>query len=798
MKLKKVIKKLNNGYIAKCNYIKYYKKCKLDSKMILLEAQQGKEYNGNMYYIAKELATNEEYKDYKIYMSIIKDKLKEAKKFFLNKNLSRIEFIQRDTNKYYRIISTAKYLINDNTFLPFFIKKEGQVYLNTWHGTPLKSLGKKIKNDFHNIGNTQRNFIMADYLLYPNEYTRNHMIEDYMISNLCDNNVILEGYPRNTAFFDYDMREKIRKEYSLEGKQIIAYMPTWRGTLSGQNSNIQEMNLEYIFEEMEDKLSENQIFYVNLHPIEKATVDFSKYNKVKPFPAEYETYEFLNIADILVTDYSSVFFDFLNTGKKIILYTYDKESYLSDRGLYMELEELPFPIVDKMKDLIKEINSEKNYDDNKIRTEFCKYDKKDATKILCKKFIKNEKVDINIEKNKGNGKKNIFIYGGRLACNGITTSLKNLIASIDKSKNNYYIIIDTNIIKQDLNQLQELSEYVDYMAVKGRMNLTLFQKIIFFLYKYKCINTKMYLKFTEKAYQYEIKRIFANAKVDSIIQFSGYGYKKIILFSEMDCNKIIYLHSDMYKEATIKKNISLDVLKYAYNKYNKLALVTEDLIESTKKIMDVPRKNYITHNIIDYKRITELSKKDIKFDASTICTVDINKLNEILNSNNKKFINIGRFSKEKGHERLINAFERLWKKDNSIYLIIIGGQGPEYNNILDRVNQSICKNNMIIIKQISNPYSILEKCDYFVLSSFYEGFGIVIAEADILGKPVISTNISGPEKFMKKYGGTLVENSEDGLYNGLELLYANKIKPMNVDFEKYNAEAIKEFEKLIE
>ena len=89
--------------------------------MILLEAQQGKEYNGNMYYIAKELATNEEYKDYKIYMSIIKDKLKEATKFFLNKNLSRIEFIQRDTNKYYRIISTAKYLINDNTFLPFFI-----------------------------------------------------------------------------------------------------------------------------------------------------------------------------------------------------------------------------------------------------------------------------------------------------------------------------------------------------------------------------------------------------------------------------------------------------------------------------------------------------------------------------------------------------------------------------------------------------------------------------------------------------------------------------------------------------
>ena len=236
--------------------------------------------------------------------------------------------------------------------------------------------------------------------------------------------------------------------------------------------------------------------------------------------------------------------------------------------------------------------------------------------------------------------------------------------------------------------------------------------------------------------------------------------------------------------------------RYIYEFAEELG-VTEDLIESTNKIINAPSKNYITHNIIDYKRIIELSKKDIKFDANTICNVDINKLNEILNSDNKKFINIGRFSKEKGHERLINAFERLWKKDNSIYLIIIGGQGPEYNNILNKASQSICKNNIIIVKQVSNPYTILEKCDYFILSSFYEGFGIVIAEADILKKPVVSTNIPGPEKFMKKYGGTLIENSEDGLYHGLELLYENKIKPMNVDFEEYNKEAIKEFEKLL-
>ena len=369
--------------------------------------------------------------------------------------------------------------------------------------------------------------------------------------------------------------------------------------------------------------------------------------------------------------------------------------------------------------------------------------------------------------------------------------------SIDRSKNNYYIIVDTNAIKQDLNQLKELSKYVDYITTKGRMNLTLLQKVLFYLYKHKMISTKLYLKFTKEAYQFEIKRIFGNVNADTVIQFTGYGYKKIILFSELNCNKVIYVHSDMYKEATIRKNISLDVLKYAYNKYDKLAVVTEDLIEPTKKIINMPEKFYITRNIIDYNRIIKLSKLDVAFDDKTVCNVDINKLNEILNSKNKKFITIGRFSKEKGHERLINSFERLWKKDNSVYLIIIGGHGVEYNNILNQAENSICKNNIIIIKYVSNPYAILKKCDYFILPSFYEGFGIVIAEADILGKPVVTTNIVGPSKFMQQHGGTLVENSEEGVYKGLELLYENKVKPMNVNFEEYNEQAVEEFEKLL-
>ena len=91
----------------------------------------------------------------------------------------------------------------------------------------------------------------------------------------------------------------------------------------------------------------------------------------------------------------------------------------------------------------------------------------------------------------------------------------------------------------------------------------------------------------------------------------------------------------------------------------------------------------------------------------------------------------------------------------------------------------------------------MKKCDYFVLSSFYEGFGIVIAEADILEFPVISTNITGPRIFMQKHGGTLVENSTDGLEKGMRLLIQGKVDVMNVDYKKYNEEAVEAFENMM-
>ncbi len=201
--LKKIYSKLKSPYWrAKSRYIKYYDTLEINQKLILVESQHGKELNGNIFYILKYLSTNKMYNDFEIYVTACAGKIKRFEYFLQENGMDKIHVTILSSKEYFRVLSTAKFLINDNTFLPFFIKKKGQIYLNTWHGTPLKSLGKKIQNDAHNIGNTQRNFLDADFLLFPNEYTKECILRDYMLENISSGQYILSGYPRNEIFFE--------------------------------------------------------------------------------------------------------------------------------------------------------------------------------------------------------------------------------------------------------------------------------------------------------------------------------------------------------------------------------------------------------------------------------------------------------------------------------------------------------------------------------------------------------------------------------------------------------------------
>jgi CDP-glycerol glycerophosphotransferase len=145
----------------------------------------------------------------------------------------------------------------------------------------------------------------------------------------------------------------------------------------------------------------------------------------------------------------------------------------------------------------------------------------------------------------------------------------------------------------------------------------------------------------------------------------------------------------------------------------------------------------------------------------------------------------------------MNAFNTFYQNHKDSYLIIIGGYGNLHQKTVDYAKRLSCGNNIIIIKSILNPICILKKCDLFILSSFYEGLGLAILEADTVGVPVISTDIPGPKSFIMQNKGYLVENSEAGILQGMNDFISGKVKVMNIDFEEYNNNCKIQFENLL-
>lgn len=786
---KKVKNLMLNSY-----YMRQYYNKKIQKNVILLESKNGSDLAGNIFHILKELST-EEYKNYKVYLIVNKAKKDMIHELIQKNGLRQVEYVYINSKQYFRILSTAKYIFTDTSMERVFIKKEGQIITNTWHGTPLKKMGKDVVDRIYAMGNVQRNLLMADYLIYPNDFMREKMVEAYGLQDLYQGKILCEGYPRNSVFFDPSIGSDIRKELGLEGKKMYIYMPTWRGLLTKKESEKLIVSIDYFMRPLDRMLSDDEVFFIKLHPFVGKTIDFSQYKHIQAYPEQYDSYAFMNTCDCLVTDYSSVFFDFANTGKKVILFAYDETEYINQRGMYLDLKELPFPVVKTAKALAAELKRPKEYDDTEFLKRCCTYDAPGAAMRICQHVIKGEKVCKEMELTPS-GKQNVVMYSSSLPKNGLTSSLLNLFENIDLNKRNYYVVFLETALKRAPLRVKQIPEGVGFLPISSNPTSTIVEMIAWKLYYKKNVNSKWVKKYISRLFSREVKKHFGTLPIDCAVQFAGYEAKNIKLFQEFPTKRVIFVHNDMVEEMKTRNNQHFLTLQEAYRSYDKVAVVSEDLIESTVSISGKKENVMIVNNCHAHEEIRKKANMEVEFDPDTCCNVSLEELKKILNSDKKKFITVGRFSPEKGHKMLMQAFEKFSDEYPDSYLIIIGGHGTLYKETLTFAENA--KSNIVVIRSISNPMSIVSKCDLFILSSYYEGLGLTLLEADTVGIPTMSTNVQGPRGFVTRYGGTLVDVSKEGIYDGMKRFVKGEIKAMNVDYEEYNKVAAQEFERIFE
>lgn len=779
-------------------YVKYLDKLPIKENLILLESEHGKKINGNIFYILQYLSDNADKYDFQIYVSCKPQSREQVAEMLVAHNINNVHLCKYTSFEYFKILASAKYLINDTSFGFYFYKKPGQVYLNTWHGTPFKAMGRKTENEKSSIGNVQKNFVVSDYILFPNRHTHSVITLDYMLNNLFSAQSVFCGYPRNTIFFDVEKQQKIRSAINPDQKKLYAYMPTFRGTVyAGQKKSNNEY-LQQCLLDLDSQLHDDEVLYVNLHPLAKSSLSFDQYRHIRNFPKNYETYEFLSICDCLITDYSSVFFDFAPSGRKIVLFTYDYEEYLSDRGTYFSLLDFPFPKVSDVPQLISELRSPKQYDDTDFLNTFAPYESIDSTRKLMDLFLFGRNDGLLVEKPASNGKENVLIHSGALKKNGITSAMSNLMRLTDPSERNYYITFRYNELPEQNSWLGNLPQGINYIPTTGDLNLTIKERIYRFLFKRNLMSADRYASRCKKRLLLEQKRLYGDAVFQTVIDFNGYEKETTVLLSTFDSKQIIYAHSNMLSERTTRKAQRSDILKYTYEKFDIVAVVGPSLVGPTLELVRTPEKIKVCRTPLDYVTIQEKASLPIKLDKTTCVFRDRDAFAAAMSSSSKKFISVGRFSPEKGHARLINAFNRYSAEHPDDYLIIMGGNTweNEYDKTIKLIKKLNLSDRVILLLDVTNPYPIMKHCNAFILSSFYEGFGLVIPEAATVGLPVVSTDIDGPRQFMETYGGLLVDNSEDGLYRGFCALSNNEVTPMNIDFEEYNRSAANEFETL--
>ena len=362
-------------------------KDQVDEKLIIMGAYYGAAFLDNPKYLFEFLNKNSDYK--LVWMTKFRDVAIQVRKKGFNAAL----FFSFATIK---LLRKAKFIFISHGIedvLPIKFSSKTKIIL-TWHGTALKKINQGLENsytyskwgDIFRLNLKYNQFV--DYLLTCNGNEKEHEIlsRSFKIS---PKKILDFGYPKNDILFNSNKNfiTNLMNKYEIPQsiRKIILYCPTWRVDLklSFPFTSLDLKKLNNLLEETDT------LFLVKAHQFVK-DISFEDYHNIKLVDKNGDIQELLLISDTLITDYSSVIFDFLLLDRPILLYPYDLENYLETWGLYYNFQSIaPGPIFYNTDDLINGIKNidkfDKEYKEKrkKINSRFNKYtDGKSTERIL--------------------------------------------------------------------------------------------------------------------------------------------------------------------------------------------------------------------------------------------------------------------------------------------------------------------------------------------------------------------------------------------------------------------------------
>lgn len=391
-KFVKIIKNPNklNTYL----YTNFFIKRPMKDNYVILESFRGKAYSDSPKYIYEYLA-----KTYPGKYKFI---------WVLENRRTKLPYggvkVKRFGLRYAYYLAVSKYTVLNVRQPGWFIKREGNVFLSTWHGTPLKRLvfdqeevtsaSPLYKHQFYVQSR------LWDYLVSPNDFSTDTFERAFMFER---EKIVPCGYPRNDILYTHNNPEDIsgiKKKLGIpENKIVILYAPTWRDD-EYYDKGKYKFTLKLDLQQMKEQLGDNYAVILRTHYYIADNIDTTGLEGFVYNESSYDDIsELYLISDILITDYSSVFFDYANLKRPMLFYTYDLEKYRDMlRGFYLDIEtEVPGPLLfttDEVIDAIKDIDGiTEKYADKYVEfyDRFCHIDDGHSSERICELVFNGKK-----------------------------------------------------------------------------------------------------------------------------------------------------------------------------------------------------------------------------------------------------------------------------------------------------------------------------------------------------------------------------------------------------------------------
>ncbi len=745
----------------------------------------------------------------------------------------RVRFVRPRSSGYIVALARSQYLITNATFPPEFHKRPGQTVVNTWHGTPLKRMGYDMPDGAYEAANTLRNFLSSDVLLSQNAHMTRMYREAYRLDGVFPGRILELGYPRtdrqhlNAEATADGIRMLQNSGIDLAERRLVTYAPTWKGA-SFSNPRDDAEELLATVAHLQRRLGDGFLVALKAHQAVHEAVAGHAGGGVL-ISNEMPTNLVLGLTDTLITDYSSIFIDFLATGRRVVFFTPDAADYSRDRGTYFSPDELPGEVVSTVEALADAILAPHGAREQlaaRWRADFTAQDDGHASERVIDAVFRRAPMVHAAARTAASpaaaiagasptpARRRVLVYLGGMRSNGITTSALNLLAHLDHERFDVSALIarprsrdqrvNAGRIDPRVRQLHRMGGLTSRLTTEGFMRV---------LGRLRPAHREP--GWEQRLWADEWQRCVGDASFDVVIDFSGYSrfWAELVLHAPAE-RRAIWLHNDM--EAEVDRPVSgrrrmrrsLPAVFSLYPRFDALVSVSSELSSANADQLAeryrVPPERFLSaRNIIDEvgsraRLLQPLDEAAAEVDAETgVASIPAWAGRLASERDARWFITVGRLSPEKNQTRLLDAFAIVHAGHPQTRLLLVG-DGPLRVQLEAHVERLGLGDAVIMTGALANPYPLLARADCFVLSSDYEGQPMVLLEAAVAGLPIVTVRFGSVSDALPEGQLHVVDQTVDALAQGMRDYLDGRVRPAELDAEEYNELALREFDAAIE